>query len=265
MKFSTCTKLFAKATFTAIVLAPFAIAHAQTLGINYYTISSSDPDANNLSGGTFTNEVQNSLGSIDGLPVLNTSAFGCTTGCISSSLSLPTNLLSDGEISYWDPAADHYSTLTSTSTITLPINDPTNFFPPNGSGSGDGGSNGYQAVEVYGTLVVPTTESVSFTIASDDMAFAYVNGTIVCDDGGIHGITPVGCSTQVLSPGDYSIDLFFTDMNTTQSGLEFAINTTNVSTTAPPSVTPEPGTLTLLGTGLLALGGIARRRFIQGV
>jgi len=243
----------------ALFLASFAVAHAQTLGINYYTISASDPDANNLSSGTFTNEVQNSLGA-DGLPVLNTTAYGCTSGCISSSLSLPTNLLSDGEITYWDPSADPYSTLTETSTITLPIDIPDDFFPPNGTGTCDGGApgcDGYQAVELFGTLVVPTEESVSFTIASDDMAFAYVGGTIVCDDGGIHGITPVTCSTEVLAPGDYSINLFFTDMNTVQSGLEFGIDTTDVTTIAP---APEPSSLVLMGTGVLAFAGMVRRR-----
>jgi hypothetical protein len=264
MKFATCMERFTKVLLAAVFLAPFAVAHAQTLGINYYTISSSDPDADNLSGGTFTNEVQNSLGSIDGLPILNTSTYGCSSGCISG-VSLPTNLLSDGEITYWDPAANPYVTETLSSTITLPVNIPDDFFPPNGTGTQDGGSSGYQAAELYGTLVVPTTESVSFTIASDDMAFAYVGGSIVCDDGGVHGITPVGCSTDVLTPGDYSINLFFVDINQTQAGLEFALDTTGVTTTPPPTVTPEPGTITLLSTGLLGLAGFVRRKVAQCV
>jgi hypothetical protein len=264
MKLSTCTARLTKVLLAVIVLAPFAMAHAQTLGVNYYTISSSDPDANNLSGGTFTNEVQNTLGTIDGLPILNTSTYGCSSGCISG-VSLPTNLLSDGEISYWDPAANPYVTETLSSTITLPVNAPDDFYPPNGTGTQDGGTSGFQAVELYGTLVVPTAESVSFTIASDDMAFAYVGGSIVCDDGGVHGITAVTCSTEVLAPGDYSINLFYTDINTTQAGLEFAINTTDVTTIAPPSATPEPGSITLLGTGLLGLAGFVRRRVAQCV
>jgi hypothetical protein len=60
-------------------LAPIA-GQAQSLDINYYTISSSDPDADHLAGGLFTNEVQNALGS-NNLPVLNIPQFGCTSDC----------------------------------------------------------------------------------------------------------------------------------------------------------------------------------------
>jgi len=40
------------------LLAPIA-AQAQSLGITYYTIAASDPDANSLAFGVYNNEVQN--------------------------------------------------------------------------------------------------------------------------------------------------------------------------------------------------------------
>ena len=51
-------------------LAGPVAALADSVTIDYYTISATDPDANHLSGGVVNNEVQNLLGP-DGLPVLN--------------------------------------------------------------------------------------------------------------------------------------------------------------------------------------------------
>lgn len=236
-----------------------ASAGASTLTITYYTISSSDPDADHLSFGTVDNEVQNNLGP-DGLPILNTPAFGCTSNCFSLP-SGPTNLTSGGEITYWDPALNPFVTETGTGTVTLPFSVPSNFFPPNGTGGFDGGTNGYQAAVLSGNLVVPTTETVSFNIGADDMAFAYLNGQVVCDLGGVHGSTPGTCvSPMTLKPGTYSLDVFFVDINQSQAGLTFGVNTAGVTTSGGGSPTPEPGTLTLLGLGLAGIGFAALRK-----
>jgi hypothetical protein len=264
----------------ALTLVPLTAARAQSLTVNYYEIAESDQDANNLTFGTVDNEVQNTLGP-NGLPVLNTPQYGCTSNCFDLTgpypRGMPQDVLSNGEITYWSPALnnggpDHTSdvTFTGTGTLTLPVcvttceggNFPQNFFPPNGTGSSD--YYGFQAATLTGTLVVPksvSSETLSFEIGADDMAFAFLNGQEVCDLGGVHAATAGTCVAPfAVGPGSYSLEVFFVDLNVSQAGLYFNVLTSGVTVSPTgPTTVPEPATLTLFGASLLGLG-LRRRR-----
>ena len=245
----------------AMVLSAFPLrAEVVTMSAAYYTIAEGDQDMNHLASGVFSNEVQSGLGA-DGLPILNTSTYGCVTNCFTNT-PLPRDLTASGEITWWSQALNNGGTagasdvsLTSTGTITLPYSNLA-FFPPDGSGS-NGDRGGFQAA-VFSTLLnVPTTpESIGFSVGADDVAFVYLDGTLVCDLGGVHGDNPGTCTSDVIGVGNHSLELFYADIENTQAALTFNVTTADVSG----SPTPEPGTMALFGSGLAGLFLVRRKR-----
>jgi hypothetical protein len=251
------TQYLTHTLLAAFVLAPCALAHAtNTLNITYFTIGESDADGARMCCGVSDNYVQSSLG-VNGLPVFNTGATAT-----SGSVFTPDDLLGDGEITWWSPSLNNGGaggtsdvTQTGTGVVTLPY-DNSAFFPPNGTGSND--YSGFQAAILSGTIDAPEAEDISFSIGSDDMAFLYLNGEIACSDGGVHGATSVPCTSSLIPAGENTLELFYVDLDPTAAVLDFSVTTTDVTTS--PTVTPEPGTFGLFGSGLLALAGLVRRK-----
>jgi hypothetical protein len=162
---------------------------------------------------------------------------------------MPTDIDADGELTYWSPALSNGGpggtsdvVQTATGLVSLPYTNNA-FFTPNGTGSHDGSPNGFQAAYFYGTLDAPTAEKISFSVSSDDMAFVYLDGTVVCNDGGVHGATAVPCTTSTVSAGDHTLQIFYVDLDPVAAVLDFSITTTGVTTSG--SAVPEPGTWTL--------------------
>lgn len=248
----------------ALVHPRDAKAASISLQATYYTVAgtyngpgSGDPDFNTIGccTATFTDEVQSTVGAL-GLPVYNTS----------SSAPFIHDTLADGEITWWSPTLNANVVQTGSALITTPFQN-FSFYPPNGTGTDD--AHGFQAATFTGAFTLTAPESISFSLGADDDAFLSVDGTIVAQEGGIHGVSAAASSSATLGIGAHTIELFYVDRNVTGAGLYFDITTQDITVTPPvvtpppvnpPTGVPEPMSIALLGAGLIGVAVTRMRR-----
>jgi len=112
------------------------------------------------------------------------------------------------------------------------------------------------AVNWSGNFYVDTNKSYTYSMGSDDDSWLFIDKQLVLDLGGVHGMT-YGNYTISLNEGYHNIDIFFAERHVSESGFQLNF----FSDLEPTQPVPEPGTLFLLGSGLIGLAGYAKVRF----
>ena len=89
----------------------------------------------------------------------------------------------------------------------------------------------------------------SYTITHDDGTILYLNGSSTCTICAGSPTTAEDSTFNIATSGVYSFDLLYAEVNGAPAVLDF-----------PATVTPEPSSFVLLGSGLMSVAGLVRRR-----
>jgi len=235
-----------------IFLALSGVAMTQTaqgspaqgsMSATYWLLSESDKDVNHDCCSILTDLVLPQLGP-DGLPVVNSKYV--SNGYIQ-------DVNSNGEITWWSPSENRNVTFLSEGQISLPYVNYA-MFPPAGNDL-----NGFLTAEFQGAFTLSAAGSVTFTTGADDDSFIYIDGQLVLCNGGVHPGDFIPVSTGTLTAGTHDLTIFYADRQVI--GASFELTPTSPGLSADP--TPEGGTLSLLGIGLLGIAFVLRKTSVR--
>ncbi len=195
----------------------FASAWADTMNVSYFTLSESDPDVgSSYCCGYYGNEVSSTLG-VGGYPVYNSGYGGPTLHDVDT----------NGQLLWWSPS---YATPNGSGVVTIPYSNSMMYAP---AATGGNDASAYQTAVFTGILHVPTSETVSFTMSSDDDSFLAIGDDVIGQNGGVHG-TEGNTFDDMLASGNYLLTLFYADRDQVGAVLNFSIDTAGVTVTATP-------------------------------
>jgi hypothetical protein len=159
------------------------------------------------------------------------------------------------EITWWSPSLNSKVIQTGTGIVTLPYGS--NMYAPNSTGTNDGTY--FETAVFKGAFNLSSAGTVSFKLGSDDDSFIYVDGKLIGQNPGIHGVTNVDFTSGTLLAGAHSIDVFYDDREAVGAYLSLSLNTSGITIT-PPAPGPAPGTGALSFGFLILAGAMVRAR-----